>query len=394
MKALLVLGSTGSIGTQALELVERAPEAFCVVGLGANASWERLAEQAWRLKPRAVAVADLEAAERLAPELPAEVALVRGPDAARELAATLDYDLAVQGMVGAAGVRPTEAVLARGRTLALANKESLVVAGEPLMELARSTGAVILPVDSEHAAIQQCLRARGADSVRRIWLTASGGAFRDRPLDELAHVTPAEATCHPNWSMGPRITVGSATLMNKALEVVEAHHLFGLEAERIRVVLHRQSLVHSLVEFVDGSVLAQVGPPDMRHPLHQALHHPHCSPSNLEGFDPVRFSTLTFEAVDPQRFPTLALGYACVDAGGDAGAVLNAADAVAVEAFLAGRIPFPEIAAIDAAVLERRPGVADSLEALLAADASARELAADEVAAREAVRSDGRQPRI
>lgn len=380
MKTLLLLGSTGSIGTQTLELVEAAPEAFHVAGLCAQRSWEPLLEQARRLRPRVVGLVDEEAAERIAPELPPGVALVRGPEAARELAATLDYDLAVHGMVGAAGVAPSEAVLARGKALALANKESLVVAGAPLMELCRQMGAQLLPVDSEHAAIAQCLGSVPTDRVRRIWLTASGGPLRDRPLDRFDSVTPAEALAHPNWDMGARISIGSATLMNKALEVIEAHHLFGLEAERIRVVLHRQSLVHSMVEFVDGTVLAQMGPPDMRHPIHQALYHPEVAASSLEGFTPARFSSLTFEEVDPERFPTLALGYACVEAGADAGAVLNAADEVAVEAFLDGRIPFPAIASIDAAVLERRPGMADSLGALLEADRAARDLAQAEVA--------------
>ncbi|MFT5288550.1 MAG: 1-deoxy-D-xylulose-5-phosphate reductoisomerase [Planctomycetota bacterium] len=384
MKSLLLLGSTGSIGTQTLDLVERDPSAFRVLGLCARRSWEPLLDQALRHRPLAVGLTDEAAADQIADKLPAEIALVRGPDAARELAATLDYELAVQGIVGAAGVRPSETVLSRGKPLALANKESLVVAGAPLMELARRTGARILPVDSEHAAVFQCLGSSDISKVRCIWLTASGGPFRDRPLDTMAAVTPAEALQHPNWDMGPRITVGSATLMNKALEVVEAHHLFGLEAERIKVVLHRQSLVHSMVEFVNGSVLAQLGPPDMRHPIHQALYYPDCAPSELEGFSPARFSNLTFEEVDRERFPTLDLGYACLEAGQDAGAVLNASDEVAVEAFLAGRISFTDITAINRAVLERRPGMGDCVDALLQSDARARIMAGEEVSRREA----------
>ena len=384
MKKLLVLGSSGSIGVQTLELVRAdrvADGRLDVVGLAVGRSWEKLLEQAREFRPAVVAVADPEAAERLRAELDPAIALVSGPDAAERLAAELDYDLAVHGMVGAAGVLPSARVLERGRDLALANKESLVVAGEPLMELARSSGARLLPVDSEHAAIHQCLGGEATERVRRIYLTASGGPFRDHDLDDLDDVTPQMALRHPNWDMGPRVTVGSATLMNKALEVVEAHHLFGLEAERIGVLIHRQSIVHSMVEFCDGSVLAQMGPPDMRGPIHWALHHPHRAPSDLTGFDPKLFAQLTFEEPDPERFPTLELGYRCVREGGDAGAALNAADEVAVEAFLEGRIAFQEIPRINRRVLERRPGMAHDIDGLLASDRRARDLARAEVEA-------------
>jgi 1-deoxy-D-xylulose-5-phosphate reductoisomerase len=380
MKNLLLLGSTGSIGRQTLDLVRRVPQDFRVVGLSASSSWEQLAGQAREFRPACVALSDAEAAERLRRELPAGTALRVGPGSAEELAAEADYDLAVHGITGAAGVRPSQRILERGRTLALANKESLVVAGEPLMELARASGASILPIDSEHCAIFQCLRGEELGRVRRIVLTASGGAFRDLPLSELAAVTPEEALRHPNWDMGPRITVGSATLMNKALEVIETHHLFGLEPERIEVVLHRQSVVHSLVEFVDGSVLAQMGPPDMRGPIQFALNWPERRPSELVGFDLRWFRELSFEAVDRARFPSLELGYRCVREGGDAGAVLNAADEEAVGAFRAGRIGFQDIARINRSVLDRRPRLSGSLEALLAADQVARGLARAEVA--------------
>jgi 1-deoxy-D-xylulose-5-phosphate reductoisomerase len=379
MKKLLVLGSTGSIGRQTLELVRHAPRDFRVLGLAAGLAHEALLAQAREFRPACVALADAAAAERLRAELPAGVALRAGPEAAEELAAELDYDLVVHGITGAAGVRATERVLARGRTLALANKESLVVAGEPLMELARTRGATLLPIDSEHSAIFQCLAGQSSARVRRILLTASGGAFRDLSLAELAHATPALAERHPNWDMGPRITVGSATLMNKALEVIEAHHLFGLEAERIEVVLHRQSVVHSMVEFVDGSVLAQMGPPDMRGPIHYALHWPERRPAELTGFELARFRELTFEAVDPARFPALELGYRCVREGGDAGATLNAADEEAVAAFRSGRLGFQDIARVNRSVLERRPRLAGSVDALLAADRVARQLARAEI---------------
>jgi 1-deoxy-D-xylulose-5-phosphate reductoisomerase len=300
-----------------------------------------------------VAVSDLAAADELARELPAGVTLLRGPEALVELATEAEYDTAVHGVVGAAGLPASVAVLERGKVLALANKESLVMAGEELMSLAREHDGAILPVDSELCAIFQCLRGERIDRVRRVHLTASGGPFRDTPLCELELASPAMALCHPNWSMGPRITVGSATLMNKALEVIEVHHLFGLERERIHVVIHRQSVVHSMVEFVDGSVIAQLSPPDMRGPLHFCLFHPDRAPSDLAGFDARFFRQLTFEEPDPQRFPALELGFRCIERGGDSGSVLNAADEIAVEAFLARQIALPDIARVNARVLER-----------------------------------------
>jgi len=381
MKSLLLLGSTGSIGTQTLDVARAAPHAFRVAGLVASDSWETLRDQANEFRPDVVGVADPQAAERLRPHLPPGTALVSSPDAGEELAGEADYDLAVQGIVGAAGVRPSRRVLERAKALALANKESLVVAGRELMELSRANGAPIIPVDSEHSAIFQCLRGESVERVRRIYLTASGGPFRDLSRAELDTVTPEMALRHPNWDMGPRITVDSATLMNKALEVIETHHLFGVDAERITVLVHRQSVVHSMVEFVDGSIIAQMGPPDMRGPIHFALHWPDRAPAGLRGFDPGLFRELTFEPVDTERFPALELGFRCVEQGGDSGAVLNAADEVAVRAFLDGEIAFQEIARINRTVLEMRPGLDDSIDALLRADSRARELARREVAA-------------
>ena len=285
------------------------------------------------------------------------------------------YDVCVHGIVGAAGLPASRRVLESGKTLALANKESLVVGGELLMNLAREHGGEIIPVDSEHSAIFQCLRGEDLGRVRHIWLTASGGPLRETAAEDFANVTPAIALNHPNWDMGPRISVGSATLMNKALEVIEVHHLFGLDRDRIRVAVHPQSIVHSMVEFVDGSVIAQLGPPDMRGPIHYALHHPDRAPASLKGFDIASMSSLTFEEPDHERFPSLELGYRCVDEGQDAGSVLNAADEIAVEAFLADRIAFTEIPRINAAVLDQRPGRASCLNELLAADLHARDLA-------------------
>ncbi len=375
MKSLLLLGSTGSIGTQTLDVVRASEGSLGVAALGAHSSWQLVLEQALEFRPQVVGMVDEAAAEALAAELPEGIALVRGEEAMIALAAEVEYDLAVHGMVGAAGVLPSERVLQRGKNLALANKESLVVAGEPLMELSRTSGGEIIPIDSEHSAIFQCLRGEDLDRVRFVHLTASGGPLRDTPLDEMAHVRPETALRHPNWEMGPRISIGSATLMNKALEVIETHHLFGLDAERIRVTVHRQSIVHSMVEFVDGSVIAQMGPPDMRGPIHYALHHPERRPSELPGFDLQQFSSLTFEAPDPARFPVLELGHRCVALGGDAGAVLNAADEIAVAAFLDQRISFQDIARIDRRVLDQRPGRESTVSALLEADALARDLA-------------------
>ena len=387
MKSLLVLGCTGSIGTQTLDVVRAARGAFRIEGLAAANSWERVLAQALEFRPRFVALSSPAAAEELRARLPADTVVLSGPQALEELASEADYHTAVHGVVGARGLTASVRVLERGRTLALANKESLVIAGAHLIELAARHGGEILPVDSELCALHQCLRGEMAggrpvrSKVRRVILTASGGPFRDTPPAELVAATPEMALQHPNWAMGPRITVGSATLMNKALEVLEAHHLFGLDPAQIHVVLHRQSVVHSLVELIDGSVLAQMGPPDMRGPLHYCLHHPERAPSDLRGFDLELFQRLTFEPVDPRRFPALELGFRCVEEGADAGCVLNAADEVAVEAFLARRIRLPDIHAVNTRVLGRRPGLAASVADLLEADRRARALARDEIGA-------------
>ena len=373
---LLVLGSTGSIGTQTLDLLRRSAAAggrpWKVEGLAAGRSWQALAEQAREFRPRFVAIEDLEAAEALAAVLPPGVELLRGETALEQLVERADYDVCLHGVVGSRGLRASVGVLERGKTLALANKESLVIAGSLLMELAREHGGQVIPVDSEHSAIFQCLRGEDIGRVRRVLLTASGGPFRRSTLAELESVTPAEALQHPNWDMGPRITIGSATLMNKALEIIELHHLFGLERDRIHVVIHPQSIVHSMVEFVDGSVIAQMGPPDMRGPIHYALNHPEREPAPLAGFDFETFSKLTFEQPDLERFPTLDLGFRCVEQGSDSGSVLNASDEVAVQAFLEGQIRFQDIHRINRAVLDTREGTSESLAALLRADERAR----------------------
>jgi 1-deoxy-D-xylulose-5-phosphate reductoisomerase len=383
VKHILVLGSTGSIGTQTLDLVREPGSGLAVAGLAAGSSWRALLDQAREFGVPLLALSDPGAAAEARPHLPPGVTLFEGPEALLELIAAATFETAVHGVVGGAGLGASVAVLERGRRLALANKESMVIAGEHLMGLAREHGAEILPVDSEHSAVHQCLRGEDLGRVRRVHLTASGGPFRNTPLAEMLNAAPEAALKHPNWRMGPRITIGSATLMNKALEVIELHHLFGLERERIHVVVHPQSIVHSMVEFVDGSVIAQLGPPDMRGPIHYALHYPDRAPAPMTGFDVGLFSSLTFELPDYARFPALELGFRCVEQGGDSGCVLNASDEVAVAAYLEGQIAFGDIQPINSQVLDQRPGldpsIKTSIKTLLAADAHARLLAGDAV---------------
>ena len=373
MTSLLLLGSTGSIGTQTLDLVRQEGSGLTVSGLAARSSWEALLDQAREFGAPQLALSDPQAAARARPHLPAGTHLHEGPDAVRELIQACNFDTAVHGIVGCVGLPASVDILRRGKRLALANKESLVVAGEHLMALAAETGAEILPVDSEHSAVMQCLRGENPARIRRVLLTCSGGPLRLTPQEELSGVRPEQALRHPNWSMGPRITVGSASLMNKALEVIELHHLFGLAPEQIEVVIHPQSIVHSMVEFVDGAVMANMGIPDMRGPIHHALHAPDRPPSPVRGFDLQAFAKLEFEAPDPTRFPALTLGYDCVRAGEDAGCVLNAADEIAVQAFLDGQIAFTDMNRVHCAALDRREGDGSSIDALMAADERARE---------------------
>ncbi len=383
MRTIALLGSTGSIGRSTLRVVEAHAGAFRVVALAAGRNVERLAVQVERHRPSLVAVADREAAARLRARVSAPVKVVEGAEGLIEAATHPEADTVVCALVGALGVRPTWAAVAAGRRVALANKEALVVAGAQLVQLAAESGAVLLPVDSEHNALHQCLRGEPKEAVRRLWLTASGGPFRDCPLEALAGVTPEEALRHPTWSMGPKITVDSATLMNKGLEVIEAHWLFGLRAECIRVVVHPQSVVHSMVEFVDGAFKAHLGATDMAHPIQYALTWPERWPAALESFDPVAVGRLEFCEPDPERFPCLALGYEALARGGAAPAVLNAANEVAVAAFLEGRIRFTEIPrlirqALD--VLGDAPG--GEVDALLEADARARRCVGEWIASR------------
>ena len=371
MKRLIILGSTGSIGRQALEVVAALPGEFEIVGLGARQDVEALAQQARRYRPRAVALVDEAAAAKLKDTLPPGVKVFTGPDALRR-AASIDGDIVLVAVVGIAGLLPTLDALRSGHDVALANKETLVAGGPLVMEVLRASGRRLLPVDSEHAAVAQCLLGEDPQAVARILLTGSGGPFLRRPLGDLAGVTREEALAHPTWTMGAKITVDSATLMNKGLEVIEAHWLFGLAPERIEVVIHPQSVVHSLVEFTDGSVKAQLAPPDMRMVIAYALSGPARAVLPVPRLEWDRLQ-LTFERPDPERYPCLGLAYQALRAGGSMPVVLNAANEIAVERFLAGAIAFTDIAAWVARAMDaHRPSAIHSVDDILAADAWAR----------------------
>jgi 1-deoxy-D-xylulose-5-phosphate reductoisomerase len=378
MKRLTILGSTGSIGTQAIDVIASRPGEFRVVALCAGRNVARLAAQAQALRPELVVVSDEAEARALAPGLPVGTRVAFGRDGLVEAARHPEADLVVCGLVGALGIEPAYAAVDAGKDVALANKEALVAAGEFVIARARATGALILPVDSEHNALHQCLRGENADEIKMLWLTASGGPFRGLSREALACATPAQALRHPTWVMGQKITIDSATLMNKGLEVIEARWLFDVGQDRIRVVVHPESVVHSLVEFVDGSFKAQLGVTDMRHPIQYALTYPHRLPSTLEPFDLVAAGPLRFEAPDSEKFPCLPLAYEALARGGAAPAVLNAANEVAVAAFLAGRAGFLDIpATIRGALTRHGDAPAATLDDILAADRLARKTAAD-----------------
>jgi len=394
MKRIIILGSTGSIGRQALEIVREHPGEFAVVGLAAGRNVELLRRQLEEFAPEVFAVADPDAGQQLwrdAGPWRARCAGL-GPEAVCDVARA-PADVVLNGLTGYAGLRPSLAALDAGTHLALANKESMVVAAPLLRAAAERRGVEIRPVDSEHSAIWQCLRAGGAGEVRRLVLTASGGPFRTWSHEQLAQATVEDALRHPTWNMGPRITIDSATLLNKGLEVIEAHGLFGMPYAAVDVLVHPQSIVHSMVEFVDGSVVAQLGTPDMRLPIWIALQAPQRAAADFGRLDLARVGTLTFEAVDPVRFPCLGLARQAGESGGTFPAVLNAANEVAVAAFLEGRIAFPDIAATLAAVLDAAVAWASrgplDLDQITAADTRAR-AAAVERTGRAAVRGTGK----
>jgi 1-deoxy-D-xylulose-5-phosphate reductoisomerase len=368
----LILGSTGSIGTQALEVISASPE-LRVVGLAAGRSWETTVAQAREHGVEVIALADRDAAARAGEAWEGRV--LAGEEGVRELIGATEPDLVLNGIVGAAGLASTVVALTAGIDVALANKESLVLGGELVMALAEATGAQLLPVDSEHSALHQLIRRETPGTVDRLTVTASGGPFRGRT--DLDEVSVADALAHPTWKMGGRITIDSATLMNKGFEVIEAHHFFGLPYERIDVVVHPQSLVHSLISLNDGSTIAHLGYPDMRVPISYALHYPERMPVDVPRLDLAGVGSLTFEEPDPETFACLRLALEAGAAGGTAPTVLNAADEVAVAAFLEGRIPFTGIAAVIERTLEELPArPVTHFEDLFATDAEARERAA------------------
>lgn len=369
-----VLGSTGSIGCSTLEVIAASAGRFAAWLLCGHRSVGPLLEQARIHRPRWLVVTDPVAAATIgAGALPAGTELAVGPDRLAELVTAPEVDRVVSAIVGAAGLQSTWAAVAAGKTVALANKETLVMAGPLVMQRAAQTGGSILPVDSEHSAIHQALRSGQQQEVQRVVLTASGGPFRTWSQDRLATVTPAEALNHPTWSMGPKITIDSATMMNKALELIEARWLFDLPAEQLDVVVHPQSIVHSLVEYVDGSVIAQLGPPDMKLPIQYALAYPERYAGPARRFDFGATHQLEFEPPDLERFPAVRLGHEAAARGGTSGAVLNAANEEAVQAFLAGRLPFPQIASLcERAVTEHPFEPEPTLEDILRLDAWAR----------------------
>ncbi len=378
MKSLTILGATGSIGQNTIDLVAREPDRWRIEALTGGRNIKQLAADARRLGARLAVTCEPGLYGRLRDELAGSgIEAAAGPQALAEAAAR-PADLAVSAIVGAAGLVPGLTVLQRGGTLALANKETLVCAGPLVMATARATGARILPVDSEHCAIFQVLSGEDIATVERVIITASGGAFRDWSLEQLATATVAQASTHPNWAMGQRITIDSASMFNKALEVIEAHQFFAIDPHRIEVLIHPQSLVHALVGFHDGALMAHVGPPDMRHAIGYALNWPERRPLPVERLDLSRIGELSFFAPDPARYPALGLAWQVMAAGGLAGAIFNAAKEAALDAFIAGRIGFTAMSVVVEQVMDRMTpesgpvGAAMTLDAVLAADRLAR----------------------
>jgi 1-deoxy-D-xylulose-5-phosphate reductoisomerase len=386
VKQLSILGSTGSIGRQCLAVAESLPGRFGVVALAAGANLEELTGQIARFQPEVVSVADARRADDLAQRL-GEKGLARKPEIhhGREgmlaVATHSKADVVVSAAVGVVGLEATYEAVKLGKTVALSNKEVLVAAGELVMAAAKKAGRELLPVDSEHNALHQCLRGGSRGEVRRLVLTASGGPFRETPLAQLESVTPQQALAHPNWRMGNRITIDSATMMNKGFEVIEAHWLFGVLGEHIEVLIHPQSTIHSMVEFVDGSVLAQLGPTDMRMPIQYALTYPERVASNQVALDWTKLKRLDFRKASMRRFPCLRLAGEAMRKGGAYPCALNAADEIAVSAFLEQRLPFLGIPEVIERVLSRTAGGRlERMEDVLTADAEARRMAQEEIA--------------
>ena len=390
MKTLSIFGATGSVGESAFDLLMRAggPDAYRTVALTGGRNVARLAQMARALRAEVAVIADESLLGGLRDALAGSGTRAAAGEVAIDEAARMPSDWSLSAIVGTAGLMPGLRVVERGGTLALANKESLVAAGPLLMGKARASGSTILPVDSEHSAVFQCLVCGKLDGVERVTITASGGAFRDWPLERLASATVAEASCHPNWSMGQRITIDSASMFNKALEVIEAHEFFGLSSDRIRVLVHPESIVHAMVTYCDGATLAHMGPPDMRHAIGHALHWPDRAALPVAALDLAALGQLTFRAPDEVRWPALRLAREVIAQGGAAGAVLNAAKEQALDDFMAGRIGFADMApAVEHAldIAAGRPHFGDSpgdLDAVLAWDRAARRDAGDWAARR------------
>src|ERR1700680_3425250 len=387
MQGLAILGSTGSIGRQTLQVVESLPERFRVVALAAGANLEELAGQIARHRPELVSVRDAgkavelrELLRRSAGDSNYSPEIQHGREGLLSVATHPDAAMVVSAAVGVVGLEATYAAIQAGKRVALSNKEVLVAAGEVVMAAVKAKGVELLPVDSEHNAIHQCLRGGKTSEVRRLILTASGGPFRRTPIAQMAQATPEQALAHPNWRMGKRISIDSATLVNKGFEVIEAHWLFGIDSKRIDVVIHPQSTIHSMVEYVDGSILAQLGPTDMRMPIRYALTYPEREGSNGVELKWEALRRLDFEKVPPRKFPCLRLARRALEEGGAQPCALNAADEIAVEAFLDRRLSFPGIARVIEGVLDRMPKVTlSSISDVLAADGEARRLARVEI---------------
>ena len=381
MKNIAILGSTGSIGTQALDIVSRLPERLKVVGLAAHRNVELLAEQVVRYEPSVVSIGSEEDASRLRTELERRTSNIErrmpeilwGREGLRHIATMTEAQTVVVSVAGAIGLAPTIEAIEAGKEIALASKEVLVAAGSLVTKLAEERGVRILPIDSEHSALLQCLNGEDRRTIRRLILTASGGAFRDCPIEALKSATVEQALAHPNWTMGRKITIDSATLMNKCLEVIEARWLFGVPPERIEVVIHPQSVVHSMVEFDDALTIAQLGVPDMRLPIQYALLYPERPDTGLPRLDITACGRLDFREPDPERYPALRLGYEALEHGGTMPAVMNAANEVAVGLFLERKIGFLDIYGITKRVMESHSIAPDpTLEQILEADAWAR----------------------
>ena len=379
VKNICILGSTGSIGTQTLEVVRRHPGRFRVTGLTAGSNYKLLLEQARELLPEKVAIGDVSLFEEVKKGLAGlPVQVLAGEEGILEIARDPSSQMVVVAQVGFSGLKPTLAAIEAGKEIALANKETIVVAGEQVMQKAREKGVPILPVDSEHSAVFQCLMGEAHSAVEKIILTASGGPFREKTESEIARATPEEALRHPNWKMGDKITIDSASLMNKGLEVIEARWLFDIEPASIEVVVHPQSVVHSMVQFRDGSIKAQLGHPDMRVPILLALSWPERFDSPWGGFDFSQPAALTFFPVDTKKFRNLALSYSALERGGNMPCILNAANEIAVEAFLQGKAGFREMSDIIEATMERASFLASpAMDELIASDREARRIAAE-----------------